>query len=68
MIAIGGHFVMDLRDAACATRELIRPKHAIPVQCGTFPVRRGTPHEHQAALGPSTVEVFPISPGDKFSF
>src|SRR3989442_788424 len=34
MIPIGGHFVMDPRDAAYATKEMLRPKFAIPVHYG----------------------------------
>jgi len=63
MIPIGGHFVMDPVDAAYATREMLKPKFAIPFHYGTFPVLRGTPQEYQAALGTTTTQVFPISPG-----
>ena len=68
MIPIGGHFVMDPRDAAYATREMLKPKFAIPFHYGTFPVLRGTPQEYQAALGQTSTQVFPISPGDKLTF
>jgi len=68
MIPIGGHFVMDPRDAAYATKEMLRPKHAIPIHYGTFPVLRGTPQEYQTALGQTTVQVFPITPGDTLTF
>jgi len=68
MIPIGGHFVMDPRDAAYATKEMLRPKYAIPIHYGTFPVLRGTPQEYQTALGQTTVQVFPITPGDKLTF
>ena len=68
MIPIGGHFVMDPKDAAFATREMLKPKFAIPFHYGTFPVLKGTPQEYQAALGQTTTQVFPISPGDKLMF
>ena len=68
MIPIGGHFVMDPRDAAYATEEMIKPKLAIPFHYGTFPVLRGTPQEYQAALGQTSTQIFPISPGDKLTF
>lgn len=68
MVPIGGHFVMDPRDAAYATREMLKPKFAIPFHYGTFPVLRGTPAEYQAALGQAPTQVFPISPGDKLTF
>jgi L-ascorbate metabolism protein UlaG (beta-lactamase superfamily) len=68
MIPIGGHFVMDPVDAAYATREMIKPKYAIPFHYGTFPVLKGTPAEYQQALGQTSTQVFPISPGDKLTF
>jgi L-ascorbate metabolism protein UlaG (beta-lactamase superfamily) len=68
MIPIGGHFVMDPRDAAYATREMLKPKAAIPFHYGTFPVLRGTPEEYIKALGRTTTQVFPINPGDSLKF
>jgi L-ascorbate metabolism protein UlaG (beta-lactamase superfamily) len=68
MIPIGGHFVMDPVDAAYATREMLKPKYAIPFHYGTFPVLKGTPQEYQQALGQTATQVFPISPGDKLTF
>ena len=37
MIPIGGHFVMSPADAAVATRDMIKPKYAIPIHYGTTP-------------------------------
>ncbi len=68
MIPIGGHFVMDPRDAAYATKEMLKPRYAIPIHYGTFPVLRGTPQEYQQFLGQTTTQVFPISPGDTLKF
>ena len=68
MIPIGGHFVMDPKDAAYATNMMLKPKYAIPFHYGTIPVLKGTPQEYQAALGQTTTQVFPISPGDKLQF
>lgn len=68
MIPIGGHFVMDPRDAAYATREMLRPRAAIPFHYGTFPVLRGTPEEYIKALGRTPAQVFPINPGDSLKF
>src|SRR2546425_9536122 len=68
MIPIGGHFRLDPRDAAYATKEMLRPKYAIPFHYGTFPVLRGTPQENQTALGQTTVQVFPIPPDDTLTF
>jgi L-ascorbate metabolism protein UlaG (beta-lactamase superfamily) len=69
MVPIGGHFVMDPRDAAYATTQMIKPKYAIPFHYGTFPVLKGTPQEYQAAIGSgASVQVFPLSPGDSQKF
>jgi len=69
LIPIGGHFVMSPQDAAVATRDLIKPKFAVPMHYGTFPPLKGTPQEYMQALGPNpTVKVFPINPGDKLEF
>lgn len=68
LIPIGGHFVMSPADAAYATREMIKPKFAIPVHYGTTPQLKGTTAEYISALGQSATKVFPINPGDKLEF
>ena len=68
LIPIGGHFVMDPQDAAYATREWLKPKFAIPIHYGTFPVLKGTPQEYMTALGQTTTKVFAINPGEKLEF
>jgi L-ascorbate metabolism protein UlaG (beta-lactamase superfamily) len=68
LIPIGGHFVMSPQDAAFATRELLKPKFAIPIHYGTFPPLKGTPQEYMQALGSTPTKVFPINPGDKLMF
>ena len=68
MIPIGGHFVMDPRDAAYATREMLKPRYALPFHYGTFPLLKGTPEEYQSFLGQTPTQVFPISPGDTLTF
>ena len=68
LMPIGGHFVMDPRDAAYATREWLKPKFVVPMHYGTFPVLKGTPQEYMAALGQTSTKVFPINPGDKLEF
>jgi len=68
LMPIGGHFVMDPKDAAHATKEWLKPKFVIPMHYGTFPVLKGTPQEYIAALGQTSTKVFPINPGDKLEF
>lgn len=68
MIPIGGHFVMSPKDAAYATNEWLKPKHAIPMHYGTIPVLKGTPREYIEALGSTSTKVHAINPGDKLEF
>ena len=68
LIPIGGHFVMDPQDAAYVTREWLKPKFAIPIHYGTFPVLKGTPQEYMTALGQTSTKVFAINPGDRLEF
>jgi L-ascorbate metabolism protein UlaG (beta-lactamase superfamily) len=64
----GGQFVMNPVDAAFATRELIKPKMALPMHYGTNPALVGTPEEYIKALGNAPVKVLPIKPGDALEF
>lgn len=68
MIPIGGHYVMDPKDAAYATSNLLKPRFAIPMHYATNAFLKGTPEEYMAALGVSQTKVFPINPGDKLNF
>jgi L-ascorbate metabolism protein UlaG (beta-lactamase superfamily) len=68
MIPIGGHFVMNPKDAAYATNQYLKPKFAIPIHYATFPQLKGTPQEYVQALGSTSTKVFPINPGDKVTF
>lgn len=67
LIPIGGHFVMDPKEAALATR-MIKPKYAIPVHYGTIPQLKGTPEEYKAALGKSSTKVIVMTPGETQAF
>jgi L-ascorbate metabolism protein UlaG (beta-lactamase superfamily) len=68
LVPIGGHFVMSPVDAAYATNQWIKPKHAVPMHYATNPYLKGTPAEYIKAMGNSPVKVHPISPGDKLTF
>jgi L-ascorbate metabolism protein UlaG (beta-lactamase superfamily) len=68
MIPIGGHFVMDPKDAADATRDFIKPKYAIPMHYATNPMLKGTPQEYIQALGNAPVKVYALNPGEKLDF
>ncbi|AEG93118.1 metal-dependent hydrolase [Ramlibacter tataouinensis] len=68
LIPIGGHFVMDPKQAAMVVRDMIKPKYAVPIHYGTLPVLRGTPAEFEAALGRSTARMLALEPGQKLDF
>jgi L-ascorbate metabolism protein UlaG (beta-lactamase superfamily) len=68
LIPIGGHFVMDPKDAAFATRELIKPRMAWPIHYASNPLLKGTPAEYKAALGATTTQVIDADPGAKKEF
>ena len=68
LIPIGGHYVMDPKDAAYATKELIKPKMAWPMHYASNPFLKGTPAEFKAALGQSSIQVIDAEPGTKKTF
>lgn len=68
LIPIGGHFVMDPKDAAYATRNFLKPKFAIPIHYGTTPQLMGTPEAFIKALGDAPTKVMTMKPGDKLEF
>ena len=55
---------MNPADAAFATRELIKPKIAMPMHYGTNAALVGTPEEYIKAMGSSPVKVNVMKPGD----
>jgi len=68
LIPIGGHFVMDPKDAAHATRHYLKPRFAIPMHYGTNPMLKGTPEEYVQALGQTGTKVLALSPGEQVQF
>ena len=70
LVPIGGHFVMNPKDAAMAVRDMIKPKFALPIHYGTTPQLAGTAAEFKAALGtaPGTARMLVVDPGQKVDF
>ena len=70
LVPIGGHFVMNPKDAAMAVRDMIKPKFALPIHYGTTPQLAGTAAEFKAALGtaPGTPRMLVVDPGQKIDF
>jgi L-ascorbate metabolism protein UlaG (beta-lactamase superfamily) len=67
LVCIGGFFTMGPEEAAYAVRELIKPKMAMPIHYGTFPVVNRTPGEFKRAVG-SSVQVLDVAPGQAMKF
>lgn len=65
MLPIGGHFTMDPVEAAKAV-ELVRPRVAIPMHYGTFPLLYGKPEEFKKLVEdkclPTKVDI--LKPGE----
>ena len=68
LIPIGGHFVMDPKDAAFATRQYLKPRYTIPMHYGTNPMLKGTPEEYVEALGATDTKVLALAPGEQVEF
>ncbi|MFQ5711454.1 MAG: metal-dependent hydrolase [Candidatus Geothermarchaeales archaeon] len=67
LIPIGGFYTMGPREAAKAV-ELLKPKVAIPMHYGTFPVLRQDPKEfisEAQRLHPDT-KIVPLKPGESY--
>ena len=66
LLPIGGWYTMGPREAAKAV-ELIKPKVAIPMHYGTFPVINGSPEEFRE-LASKYCEVVVLKPGESYDF
>lgn len=69
LLPIGGHFTMGPAEAAKAV-ELIRPKVAIPMHYGTFPVISGDPNEFKRLVSEKALptNIVILNPGETYEF
>jgi L-ascorbate metabolism protein UlaG (beta-lactamase superfamily) len=69
LLPIGGHFTMDPVEATKAV-ELIKPKYAIPMHYGTFPVLYGKPEDFKKLVEEKGLptKVVILKPGETFEF
>jgi L-ascorbate metabolism protein UlaG (beta-lactamase superfamily) len=65
---IGGHYVMDPKQAAYATNNWLKPKFAIPMHYASNPFLVGTPAQYIEALGKTSTKVLPIKQGEAVTF
>lgn len=67
LVPIGGNFTINAPLAAYAVRDMIKPKYAIPMHYGTFPILAGKPEDFVRDVG-GAAKVMVIQPGEKASF
>lgn len=67
LIPIGGNFTINPQLAALATRDFIKPKFAIPMHYGTYPILAGKPEDYVKDVGSGT-KVMVLQPGEKATF
>ena len=63
MLPIGGHFTMDPRGAALATK-FLGLDVVLPLHFGTMPQLTGTPEELEMHVGNTGVQVLKLQPGE----
>ncbi len=63
MLPIGGHFTMDPRGAALATK-FLGLDVVLPLHFGTMPQLAGTPEELEKHIGNTGVQVLKLKPGE----
>jgi L-ascorbate metabolism protein UlaG (beta-lactamase superfamily) len=68
LVPIGGHFTMNPKDAAYATKELVKPKMAWPMHYASNPFLKGTPAQFKEAMGQTSIQVIDAEPGTKKTF
>lgn len=68
LLPIGGNFTINAQLGAYAIREMVKPKYAIPMHYGTYPILAGKPEDFVKALGNAPTQVFVIDPGAKVTF
>ncbi len=68
MVCIGGHFTMDPKGAAYATKKLLKPKQVIPIHYGTYPVINRTPAEFIKEMEDAPIDIVVMQPGQTLKF
>ena len=68
LVPIGGHFTMNPELGAIAIRDMIKPRYAIPMHYGTFPVLAGKPEDFAKGLEGSSTRVIIMNPGEEVKF
>jgi len=66
LVPIGDHYTMDPTEATLAVK-LIKPKHAVPIHYGTWPILSGSPDKFKELVEKETsTQVIIAEPGKNF--
>ena len=68
LVPIGGNFTINPQQAALAIRDMIKPRFAIPMHYGTYPILAGKPEDFVKGLEGSSTRAIVMNPGDKVDF
>ena len=68
LVPIGGNFTINAELGAYAIREMIKPRFAIPMHYGTFPILAGKPEDFVRELGTARTRAIVMQPGEKVEF
>lgn len=68
LLPIGGNFTINANLGALAVREYIKPKYALPMHYGTFPILAGKPEDFAKGMEGSGVRVVVPQPGEQVTF
>jgi L-ascorbate metabolism protein UlaG (beta-lactamase superfamily) len=68
LLPIGGNFTINANLGALAVRDMIKPKYALPMHYGTFPILAGKPEDFAKGMEGSGVRVVVPQPGEAATF
>jgi len=68
LVPIGGNFTINAQLGAYAIREMIKPRYAIPMHYGTYPILAGKPEDFVKELEGSSTRVIVMNPGEEVKF
>ncbi len=68
LVPIGGNFTINAQLAAYAMREMVKPRFAIPMHYGTYPILAGKPEDFVKGLEGASTRVIVMNPGEEVKF
>jgi L-ascorbate metabolism protein UlaG (beta-lactamase superfamily) len=68
LVPIGGNFTINAQLGAYAIREMIKPRFAIPMHYGTYPILAGKPEDFVKGLEGASTRAIVMNPGEEVKF